>query len=303
MAGASSQTDRSEILPLPDGRRLGYLRHGAPDGQPFFYFHGTPGSRLEGALVDDVATALGLSLIAVDRPGYGLSDPCPGRRVGDWPRDIVALADALGMPRFGVIGVSGGGPYALACARHLAPRLTSVGVVCGLGPVYLPELAGDLPRFARLAFFLERTHPGLFSALYGFPLRVLASRAPRSTAHLLAWHLGGADKPVLLRADVHAILARSMAQAFAQGSQAAVQDVHVLQQPWKFELAATRRPVRFWHGTSDPIVPHRHSVYLHGLMKNSTLSLVPGEGHFSLPVLHAETILSTLGNEAGSENN
>jgi pimeloyl-ACP methyl ester carboxylesterase len=104
------------ILNLSDGRRISYAEYGDPDGQPVFLVHGTPGSRLYWKSFPGFPFRPDLHLIAPDRPGYGLSDWRPGRTITDWADDVAALADALGLHRFVMIGVSGGGPETLACA-------------------------------------------------------------------------------------------------------------------------------------------------------------------------------------------
>ena len=109
----------ASTIRLQDGRRLGYADLGDAGGTPVFYFHGFPSSRLEACMVEEHARRLGVRLLAVDRPGYGLSDDLPGRTIPDWPDDVVALADALGLERFAVVGSSGGGPYAIACAARI----------------------------------------------------------------------------------------------------------------------------------------------------------------------------------------
>jgi pimeloyl-ACP methyl ester carboxylesterase len=120
---------------LPDGRRLGYDEHGERDGYPIFYFHGTPSARVEWAFfgTEELTQTLNLRVIAVDRPGMGLSDFQPNRRVTDWPADVCALADHLHLERFGVVGYSGGVPYAAVCAARLPDRLTAVGCVAVVG--------------------------------------------------------------------------------------------------------------------------------------------------------------------------
>ncbi len=125
-------------ITLADGRRLAYAEYGNRKGSPVIYCHGFPGSRLEAALMDASAKQLGLHVIAPDRPGYGQSDFQPGRRLSDWPTDIAALLDTLSVPRCSVLAISGGGPYALACAEHLADRIDNVSIVCGLGPADKP---------------------------------------------------------------------------------------------------------------------------------------------------------------------
>lgn len=121
-------------LSLPDGRKLAYSEYGDSHGKPVIYFHGFPGSRVEGLLMDAVAKRLGLRIVAPDRPGFGRSDFQAGRRLSGWQKDVASLADALSFERFSVLGISGGGPYVLACAEQLAERIDKASIVCGLGP-------------------------------------------------------------------------------------------------------------------------------------------------------------------------
>jgi pimeloyl-ACP methyl ester carboxylesterase len=129
-------------IKLRDGRLLGYAEFGAPEGMPVFYFHGFPGSRLDYLFFDDgeVAMENNARIIAVDRPGMGQSAFKRGRQILDWPDDVIALADALRIDRFGVLGISGGGPYAAACAFKIPARLTATGIVCGMGPSDAPRM-------------------------------------------------------------------------------------------------------------------------------------------------------------------
>lgn len=293
-------TDITKILQLADGRRLNYLRYGNPEGKPFFYFHGIPGSRYESGLIKNQAVELNLSIIAIDRPGYGLSDFYPERSLLDWPQDVAAVADALGLEKFGIIGISGGGPYTLACAHVLADRLTSVGIICGLGPAFNLALLKEMSSFSRSVFSLERTSPRLFRLLYGLPLKIMAKISPRLTVRSLALLCGGLDRKILLGEDVLSTIAGNLSQAFCQGIEAAVQDIHLYQQPWGFELADIKTRIQLWHGTADPIVPALHSEFIAKHLPNATLTLVADAGHFSLPVLHANIILASLKKEFNS---
>jgi len=107
----NSSTATDKTVRLPDGRSLGYAVCGDPEGRPIFQFHGWPGSRLQARFLDEEATKAGIRVIGLDRPGIGLSDFQPGRQILDWPNDVVALADAMKIDRFAVLGISGGGPY------------------------------------------------------------------------------------------------------------------------------------------------------------------------------------------------
>lgn len=129
-----AQNRINQTFQLPDGRNLGFAEYGAPDGYPVFLFHGTPGSRLWFEDDDPTAHELSLRLIAVDRPGYGLSDSKKGRKILDFPADVAALADHLGLDKFSVIGTSGGSVYAAACGYAFPERVQKVVMVSAVAP-------------------------------------------------------------------------------------------------------------------------------------------------------------------------
>ena len=133
-------------LHLADGRRVGYRVYGLPQGMPVYFFHGFPGCRLQAALVHGQALAAGIALVAFDRPGFGLSDPAHAPTVEHIAGDVLDLSQALGHRRFAVLGVSCGGPHALAAARLMPDRVAAVGLLAGIGPMDQPSLrAGQLP--------------------------------------------------------------------------------------------------------------------------------------------------------------
>ncbi|MEM8931047.1 MAG: alpha/beta hydrolase, partial [Acidobacteriota bacterium] len=148
----SSTDDLS--MHLPDGRRLGYVELGDADGLPLIFFHGTPGSRKMFDADELMARIPGLRLILPERPGYGLSDPQPDRTLLDWPQDVAALADQLGLDRFAVGGISGGGPHALACAHRQSDRLTHTIVLASPAPACFPGATRGMAFGNRLAMHL-----------------------------------------------------------------------------------------------------------------------------------------------------
>lgn len=128
----------SNTIKLPDGRRMGYAEYGDAHGLPVLFCHGSAGSRL--SVSDEMAQtlqALNVRLIAPDRPGYGLSDPMPERTLLDWPQDVSALINALGIKRFRVMGYSMGAPYALACAQALSEMVAGVSIIGGACSKYI----------------------------------------------------------------------------------------------------------------------------------------------------------------------
>jgi len=277
-------------ITLSDGRRLGYAEYGDPSGRPVIYCHGFPGSRLEPRIAAGVAEELGVRLIAPDRPGYGLSDFQRGREILHWPADVHELADILGLGRFAVVGTSGGGPYALACAHSLAGRITAAGVVCSLGPLCEPELLCDMAPRARLGMALARKAPRMLELV----LRLQMAAGPQRFA--------GALTPALPKPDADAMAEDRLRQAFAEavhesmrnGTRGIALDLRLYSLPWGFDLEKTKAQVILWQGEADTIVPASHGRYLARRLPNCEAHFVPGEGHFSLPINYARQVLSAL---------
>jgi pimeloyl-ACP methyl ester carboxylesterase len=132
---------------LPDGRRLACRQYGPADGKPVLYMPGTPSCATEWRMWPaGAADQLNMRVVAVDRPGLGGSDPLPRCRIADWPADVTALADALGLSRFAILGYSGGVPYTLSCAEALPDRVSKAALVGCVGP---GNIAGMAPAVAR----------------------------------------------------------------------------------------------------------------------------------------------------------
>lgn len=266
---------------LADGRTLACQQYGPRGGPVLFYFHGYPGSRLEAGLLANGAVRLGVRVIGVDRPGIGRSTLKPHRRLLDWPDDVVALADDLDVDRFAVIGFSGGGPYALACAHAIPERMTGCAVVSGPGPVsgwrfvvsrVLPWLVTPLVR--RRFVDEERTT---------LALRRLARRWPR------------ADRSILARPGVGDTLVASLVEAFRQGSRGPAIEAMILGGPWGFELEDVSFPgVHVWHGRRDSQVPLRTAQGLLRSLRAPVEHHSSDDGHMSLIVNRAPEIMEAL---------
>ena len=152
------------IARLRDGRAFSYVEVGRPEGQPVFFFHGGLQSCLVSHPDPGIVADAGVRLISVDRPRFGRSDLVAERGLMDWPTDVEELAEALSLDRFAVLGWSAGGPYALACARALAERVTTTVVVSGAGRLGRSGAVGEISapairlggRLARRSFPLTR---------------------------------------------------------------------------------------------------------------------------------------------------
>jgi pimeloyl-ACP methyl ester carboxylesterase len=289
---ASLRGDPNRSRRLPDGRRIGVAEYGAPAGLPVVYCHGFPSSRLEAALAHAQAAAQGLRLIAIDRPRFGLSDPKPGRRLTDWPEDVATLMDALGVARFAVLGVSGGAPYALACAAGLPGQVSAVAIVAGLGPLNTAPV-GVLPWYGELARVLAVRRPRLarvfFAALVA-GIKCAPERLLRSTAAFLA----PADQAVLARAEVRAALLATFREAARQGSASWAQEFDIYVRDWGFDLGSIRAPVWLWHGEHDRVVSPIAGRRLAAELTRCHAHFLPEEGHYSLPLGHMADIFARL---------
>ena len=266
------------VLALPDGRDLAFAEYGDPDGAPVFAFHGTPGSRLQVSFDEATIAAAGVRLVAPDRPGYGHSSYHAGRTLGDWASDVAALADHLKIERFAVIGVSGGGPHAAACARFLSGRVTGAGLVSSVGPVTEPGFDGAMEGFNRGLVRLARALPASLLPLFALQ-ELLVRRWPDQALQAAKKRMAEPDAALLDRADVRAVFLQDVRHATGSSARAAMQDFELFVRDWGFRLADIAVPVQVWHGDLDKNVPFAHGQYMAGQIPGAQFHPCPGEGH------------------------
>lgn len=288
------------VVSLPDGRHLGYRQYGSPDGQPIFYFHGWPCSRLEAALLEPEAERAGARILAVDRPGHGLSDFQPNRTLLDWPHDVSSLAERLDLERFSLVGVSGGGPYAAVSAWALGGRVCKTCLVGSLAPLdhtglpagmhwgnrTLLKLAGRLPQLGRWLL-----------APFGWSLKL---GLPPVLSRPFAGGFADVDRRVLRQPELGRTIYEATREAFRQGARGPAWEGRIYSRPWGFTPAEIRTPVDIWHGGADRNVPPSMAHRLHRSIPGSRLLLYPEEGHLSLPYSHRRSILDHLLREVGT---
>lgn len=258
---------------------MGYASYGDPNGAPVLYCHGFPGSRLEARVYDRAGAELGVRVIGIDRPGMGLSEFVAGRRLVDWTGEVVAVADILGLDRFALLGMSGGGPYAACCASGLPERVTAVGIVGGLAPL-------DSEGIERWLTDQQRKQRAGLSTLRRLPVltRLVAMQtARRMTGNPAAVRdtMAEVDRAVL--DDTPALaegITASMHEAFRQGSKGFAQDLRsVFTDQWGFRLDRITLPVHLWHGELDNNVFVANGRYLATTIPGCHATFVPGEGH------------------------
>lgn len=280
----------SVVLDLPDGRRLGYERFGDPEGAPVVYCHGTPGSRLGARLLSATAAERGVRLLAVDRPGMGLSTHDPDRRIVDAAADVAALADAVGVDRVGVVGHSGGGPSAMAIAARRPDLVTGVAIASGVPHPSVRSRGG-----------LAETAAGLFAAaprLGRPPLSVvgwLARDHPGRLVALVERTATPPDRAVLADPGVSETLGAAVREAFRAGARGPALDAALLgaADGWGFAPADVSVPVRLYHGSRDRTVAVEGVRRMGAALPRGQVRVEPGEDHLSTLVRNAGAVLAT----------
>ena len=269
------------IVRAADGRRLSTQLYGDPDGKPVFLLHGTPGSRLGPHPRSAVLHRLGIRLISFDRPGYGESDRMEGRQVADVAADVEAIADAYGLRRFAIVGRSGGGPHALACAALLPERTTKAAVLVGLAP----RGADGLDWFDGMARsnVLEFTAASSgYEGIAAHTKRVAdAIRAdPASLIARLQAELPAPDRRVMADHGIRSKLAETYAEAMRTSDYGWIDDALAFCSPWGFDPAAVTVPVLLWHGANDVFSPASHARWLADRIPTATVIVQAGAAHF-----------------------
>ena len=280
--------DREEqSILLPDGRRLGYAEYGASDGHPVLFFHGAPGSRHIHADMADVAVRRGVRLVAVERPGYGLSDPQPGRSMLDWLDDVAVLADALGIARFAIVGFSMGSVYALACAHRLPERVTKIALAGALAPFDAPGVTEGMSSMVSGLYSLAQSNPDELRNTFAAVAPSPAALVEAMTASLAEW-----DKVVVNKRAAE--FETEYAQTLRGGVEGVTSDFVLASKDWGFPLWGLNTEVHLWCGTADQNTPPAMTKYLSTQLSSSRTFMLPDEGHLSLYV-HWEEILERLG--------
>ncbi len=269
-------------MKLADGRELGWAEYGDPRGRPVLYFHGTPGARRQVAPdAGHAAAERGLRLISLERPGAGWSTAHLYSAVRDWADDVAAFAARLDLERFAVVGLSGGGPYALACAHELPRAVTVAAVLGGLGPTVGPERA---PGYTRVLTHLGpalRKVAGPMSWSIARLFERVISIAPTVAPLYVRYVCPESDRPVLEDPHTLEVLVDAITQGIERDFRAPFFDLVLFAHHWGFEVSNIKVPVRFWHGQADAIVPTSHSTHQALRIKDAKVIYKSGMGHFA----------------------
>jgi len=276
-----------------DGRKLGFAEFGPPDGRPIVWLHGTPGARKQ--IPEDARLAaeeVGVRFVGIDRPGTGLSTSHLYGSILDFVDDLRILIDELGFDDLAVIGLSGGGPYALAAGYAMPERVKAVGVLGGVAPTRGEEAIGGglvsvATRFAPLIPPF-RVPLGLAIGLLVTALMPVGGPA----LEMYARFSPPGDREVFAREEIKAMFLNDLTETRGR-LRAPVDDIILFTRDWGFRLADVAVPVKWWHGDADHIVPLAHGRHCVERLPDAELFIRPGESHLG-GLGAAEEVLETL---------
>ncbi|HCS78562.1 TPA: hypothetical protein DIV55_02345 [Patescibacteria group bacterium] len=279
--------NNNKLIPLSDGRKLAYAEHGDLKGKPLFFLHGWPGSRLRSAFYHTIAKKLHIRIISPDRPGFGRSDYQKNRTLLDYPDDVLELADTLHIKKFAVMGVSGGGSYAAACAYKIPNRITKVGIVVGVAPMYMPDLLSKMPWLYRMTWACYFKFP--VSSYAGSLTQYIHSKLGNPFYYLS--FLANSDQK--LAKKYRREFTTITKEAFRQGIVGPARDLVLYTTDWEFDLKKIRAKVFLRYGAGDKNVPLVMGKYFEKQIPGSRLTVYPNEGHL-ISITHAEEIFKEL---------
>jgi pimeloyl-ACP methyl ester carboxylesterase len=277
---------------LADGRKMSFAEYGNPGGRPVVWLHGTPGGRRQIPQEARIAAQeTNLRLICIDRPGCGHSTPHQYDNVLEFASDLECVVDLLGIDEFAMVGLSGGGPYVLASAYALFPRVKAAAVLGGVAPSVGPDAAegGPVKLTAQLQPLLVHLRTPLAATL----TTLVGLFRPLGTPAIIAYGRLSpeGDRRVIARPEIRAML---LDDIFKPGRlHAAIYDLGLFGREWGFRVEDVKIPIRWWHGDADHIIPFRHGQHMVKLLPDAELFVMPGESHLgSLPM--AEKVLADL---------
>lgn len=277
----------------PNGRQIQYGILGARDlAKVIFYSHGFPACRFEASIAHGVARDLGLTIIAIDRPGFGGSAWYKERTFDDWADDVRLVADQLGVSTFAILGVSGGTPTAIAAAGLLAGRVSRLAIVSGVGPVSAPGALDGMNWANKGLLAIGRRFKAVGELAIGGVALVWRS-VPGAAQIWFASLLPKPDIEIVSRPEVGVVLARNIREALKQGVRGVMTEFSLLISDWRPLLERVSVPTSIWHGDEDTYVPMSMAKILHKGIPGSSFHQVKGGGHFMI-VDRLRSILETF---------
>ncbi|HUD35497.1 MAG TPA: alpha/beta fold hydrolase [Streptosporangiaceae bacterium] len=291
---ANAGADRF-VLNVAGGRAVEVLTVQDTDGLPLVFNTGTPSGLVPYPPLFDAAAPHGLRCVLYSRPGYGNSDPQPGRKAADAAADVATILDHLGAAEFVTTGWSGGGPHALACAALLPGRCLAAATIAGVAPYQaqgLDWLAGMAPENIE-EFGAAMAGQEELEAMLTVAASMMGDLSATDVANVFGDLVTPPDKAVIT-GEFGDYLAKTTTSAVASGIAGWRDDDLAFVSDWGFSLEQVSGPVSVWQGDQDAMVPFAHGRWLAAHIPGAQPRLVPGEGHLSLVVNHLDDILRGL---------
>lgn len=285
--------NETNYLTLQSGRKICFADYGDPEGIALMYFHGWPSSRLQGLALHELCVKKGIRLIAPDRPGVGKSDLQPKRKLKDWPMDVEELADHLGWGDYSLMGVSGGGPYAVAVAAAFPNRIKKAAVVCGAPPLERfpdrSEMMWPYRALMRVRPYAPFLIPGILRMSHWIS-QYPVDEPPMSW--VMKW-TSDADREAMAESDFD-LVTRSFREGVSAGTAGVQVDGDVYTSDWEIDFEKIAVPIEFWHGEEDKNIPFSMVKEYASWIPNSKMHSFPGEGHYSIIARSPEEVLENL---------
>jgi pimeloyl-ACP methyl ester carboxylesterase len=279
----TQETAVAHLMTAASGQR-GLLvdSFGDPSGMPVFLMHHTPGCHTDPRPRAIVLYQLGIHLITYSRPGYSGSSRHIGRTIADAALDVQDIADHLGIDQFGVVGISGGAPHALACAALLGDRVICAAALCSLAPrdaVDLDWFAGMADFNAGMFLYAENSPSFLEAELEKYVTQI---RSNPEDVFMLPWpELFARDAELNSNVELRRIVSQIYTGALRETTYGWIDDLLALSKPWCFDVSAIKVPVELWSGSHDAFSPTAHTVWLAERLETSQLEVEPEKSHFS----------------------
>jgi pimeloyl-ACP methyl ester carboxylesterase len=281
-----------------NNQKLGVYEYGQEDGQVVFYFHGFPGSRLDGVLFDfePLARDLGLRIIAIDRPGIGNSDFQPNRKLQNWISTVSSIADLIKVDKFSVLAISGGAPYGFAVAYGLPDRLYSLTIVSGMGPFdYRESLNGTAMLIPKLNSIIRKIIVWL--------MNIGIKKNPEKFKRNIINTLPECDNKYLVQSGKINDVVFAFQEALKQGLNGYLQEAKIYKNKWQFNLSEIRAKVILWHGTADNNVKIELAQRIESEIPDCKANYIENEGHFSLTGKYLKNILTEIKQNINGKHN
>lgn len=262
---------------LDNQYQLAWNEYGMADGEPVFYFHGIPGSRLEAYPADDICRDLNIRLIVPDRPGYGASDFQDNFSLLQWPRVVTQLADKLKLGQFSILGYSGGGAYALACAHEIENKIKNIALVSSTAPFGSESMLNHInPNFKPLYQLAATDYDAAIQKL------TLLANQPETFLKVIKSRLPSDDEALFNQVTFQKYYRLNLSLAITAGVSGIANDLRNLTLPWQFNLGDIETHINIWHGRNNMNIGLPMAEYLANSLNNTSTYFLENTGHYFL---------------------